>query len=233
MQRAIIAGRAGGTHLAVSDALDYLMRVRPGAMRSYFAFLRDAGSRLDPRTRAIISVITKVDRQTDRGFRQYVGRALREGVSADEILDALLLAFPTLGLSKVIWAVDILLEMDIPEFRPEQLQGAGDWQDVGGIADIRGRRLVRLECAGRALFVFSDEDDIQVYDSRCPHQATDIPELAARGDLLTCPKHGWQFDLRTGACIAGGDRPLHRLPHRVEAGRLQVQWQAAPRPARL
>ena len=67
----------------MSDALDYLMKVRPEAMQSYFAFLRAAGTRLDPRTRALISVITKVDRQTEAGLRQYVTRALREGIMAD------------------------------------------------------------------------------------------------------------------------------------------------------
>ena len=34
-----------------------------------------------------------------------------------EVLDALLMAFPALGLAKIIWAVDIILDMNIPGFR--------------------------------------------------------------------------------------------------------------------
>jgi nitrite reductase/ring-hydroxylating ferredoxin subunit/alkylhydroperoxidase/carboxymuconolactone decarboxylase family protein YurZ len=209
----------------VSDALDYLMKVRPEAMQSYFGFIRAAGKHLDQRTRAIISVITKADRQTDAGFRQYVTRALREGVSADEILDALLVAFPTLGLSKIVWAVDVLLDMNLPEFAPGQLdsEAPAGWHDVAAEADIAGRRLSRVAAAGRELFVFNS-DGVRVYDSRCPHQATNIPAEAARDDVLTCPRHGWQFDLATGRCIARGDRPLHLLEHRLEAGRLLVRW---------
>jgi len=207
----------------MSDALDYLMKVRPEAMQSYFGFIRAAGTHLDRRTRALISVITKVDRQTDAGFRQYVTRALREGVSADEILDALLVAFPTLGLSKIVWAVDVLLEMDIPEFRPELLGVAGTWHDVAAEAELSGRRVHRVAADGRELFVFND-DGIRVYDSRCPHQATNIPPDAVTGDVLTCPRHGWQFDLATGECIARGDRPLRLLDHRLEGGRLLVRW---------
>ena len=206
----------------MSDALEYLMKVRPDAMQSYFGFIRAAGKNLDPRTRSIISVITKVDRQTEAGLRQYVVRALREGVSADEILDALLVAFPTLGLSKIIWAVNILLEMDIPEFHPERL-GAGAWHDVAAEEKLAGRRVSRLAAHGRELFVFH-ERDIRVYDSRCPHQATNIPEDAVEGDLVTCPKHGWQFDLQTGECVARGNRPLQRLDHKIENGRLLVRW---------
>ena len=109
----------------MSEALDYLMKVRPDAMKSYFGFLRAAGEGLDARTRSIISIITKVDAQTERGFRQYLSRGLREGVTPAEIIDAMLLAFPTLGLTKILWAIDILLEMDLPEFAPDRLGAPG------------------------------------------------------------------------------------------------------------
>ena len=63
----------------MSDALNYLVKARPEAMSQYFGFLKECGKHLDPKTRNLISVITKVDAQTERGFRQYLGRALREG----------------------------------------------------------------------------------------------------------------------------------------------------------
>ena len=105
----------------MSDALNYLIAARPDAITPYFKFLKEAGKHLDTRTRDLISVITKVDAQTEPGFRQYLTRALRNGASANEVLDALLMAFPTLGLAKIVWAIDILLDMDIPEFHPDQL----------------------------------------------------------------------------------------------------------------
>ena len=61
----------------MSDALSYLLKARPEAMGHYFSFLKDAGKHLDPKTRDLISVITKVHVQTERGFKQYleIGRA--------------------------------------------------------------------------------------------------------------------------------------------------------------
>ena len=88
----------------MSDALSYLLKARPEAMGHYFRFLKDAGSRLEPKTRSLISVITKVHSQTERGLLQYTKRALGDGASAEEILDALLMAFPALGLAKIVWA---------------------------------------------------------------------------------------------------------------------------------
>src|ERR1700690_2851300 len=105
----------------MSDALNYLIKVRPDAIPHYFKFLKESGKHLDPKTRALISVITKVHPQTGNGLRQFLLRAVREGASPMEVLDALMMAFPALGLAKIVWAVDILLEMDIPEFRPEMI----------------------------------------------------------------------------------------------------------------
>jgi alkylhydroperoxidase/carboxymuconolactone decarboxylase family protein YurZ len=91
----------------MSKALDYLLNARPEAMQAYFSFLKKAGEHLDPKTAALISVITKVHAKTANGVRQYLPRALRAGASADEVIDALLMAMPALGFSKIVWAIDM------------------------------------------------------------------------------------------------------------------------------
>ena len=100
----------------MSDALAYLVKARPEAMTAYFEFMKDAGSRLDPKTRNLISVITKVHARTENGLKQYLKRALREGATAEEVVDALLMAFPALGLANIVWAIDVILKMELPEF---------------------------------------------------------------------------------------------------------------------
>ena len=208
----------------MSDALNYLVKTRGETLGHYFAFLKACGTHLDPKTRNLISVITKVDAQTERGFRQYLGRALREGCTPMEVLDALLMAFPTLGLAKIVWAVDIILDMKIPGFEPEALTQAPRWHDVMAIADLEEGAVVRTECDGRGLFVHRDQQSFAVFDSRCPHQSTDIPELALEGKTLTCPKHEWAFDAHSGECIKKGNSPLKRFESKVEDGRLLARW---------
>lgn len=208
----------------MSDALNYLIKVRPDAMGAYFKFLKKAGDHLDPRTRDLISVITKVAVQTEPGFRQYLSRALRNGASPQEILDALLMAFPVLGLAKIVWATEILLGMDIPEFRPENLGAEATWHVVAALEAIADGEVAFFESDGRHLFVYRKGDLLKVYDSRCPHQVTDIPHLALEGHKLTCPKHQWAFDVASGACVAIGDRPLRQFDHKVEDGQVLACW---------
>jgi nitrite reductase/ring-hydroxylating ferredoxin subunit/alkylhydroperoxidase/carboxymuconolactone decarboxylase family protein YurZ len=208
----------------MSDALNYLVQFRPEAMGAYFKFLKKAGDHLDTRTRDLISVISKVHVQTERGFRQYLSRALRNGAAPDEVIDALLMAFPILGLAKINWAVDILLEMDIPEFRPENLGSEARWHDVAPLSAVEDGETRLFDCDGRHLFVHRSADEYRIYDSRCPHQVTDIPNLALEGATLTCPKHNWQFDVTTGQCIAKGSHPLRQFDTKSENGTLYAWW---------
>ena len=208
----------------MSDALNCLVAARPDAIVPYFKFLKEAGKNLDIRTRDLISVITKVDAQTEAGFRQYLSRALRNGASPNEVLDALLMAFPTLGLAKIVWAVDILLDMDIPEFRPENLFTEPSWHTVATLEDLPAGEISYRSCDGRNLYIYRDDTGLRVYDSRCPHQVTNIPHLALEGTRLTCPKHKWVFDVSSGECIEVGDRPLKEFEHKLQGDTLLVFW---------
>ena len=219
----------------MSDALNYLLKARPEALGHYFAFLKDAGKHLDPKTRSLISVITKVHSQTRPGLRQYLGRALREGCTPAEVLDALLMAFPALGFAKIIWAVDVILEMNLPGFELDALTKTnqttqttgtttGQWHDLMATQDIPDGEVLRTTCDGLGVFIYRNKRIYRVYDSRCPHQGTDMPELARDGNTLTCPKHKWQFDVPSGACIKIGNTPLKRLESKVVKGRLLGFW---------
>ncbi len=205
----------------MSEALDYLLKVRKEAIGPYFTFLKKAGEHLDNKTRSLLSVVTKVDAQTEKGFKQYLVRAMREGNSADEILDALLVCLPSLGFSKIVWAIDIILEMDIPEFNTDSIGATPDWHFITKLSDL-SEGVTRFDYASRACFVNKQGDSIKVFDSRCPHQVTNIPMLSLQDKILTCPKHEWQFSLDSGECIAKGNRPLNTVKHKVEDDKLYV-----------
>ena len=208
----------------MSNAMKYLLEARPEAMGSYFKFLKEAGTHLDPKTRDLISVITKVDVQTENGLRQYLSRALRGGCTPNEIIDALLMAFPTLGLAKIIWAVDIILEMDISDFTTQALNADEAWHDIGALDDFKDGTAAYIKSDYRSVFVYRNGDAVKVYDSTCPHQVTNIPKSGICDHHLTCPKHSWKFDLKTGDCVEKGNHPLKSFEVRVTDGMVQAWW---------
>jgi len=199
----------------MSKAMDYLLQTRGEVMGPYFKFLKQAGSNLDPKTRGLVSLIGKVHAQSEAGLRQYLPRALRDGATAAEILDVLLFSLPMLGLTRINWAIEIILDMDIPEFSPELLGREAAWHPLAALDDLPLGEPVCFPVAGRSVFVLREAQQITVYDSRCPHQRTNIPQSGLAGKILTCPKHNWTFDLQTGDCIANGRHPLQRIVSRV------------------
>jgi nitrite reductase/ring-hydroxylating ferredoxin subunit/alkylhydroperoxidase/carboxymuconolactone decarboxylase family protein YurZ len=238
--------------LAMSQALDYLAQARPDAMGHYFRFLKQCGQHLDPKTRSLISVIAKVHAQTDRGLRQYLKRALQAGCTPAEVIDALLVAFPILGLSRILWAVDVILAMQLPGFDldalrmgvgnanppatppevpaqgnavaiPEQAGASAHWRDLVATADVPLGATVAVPVGEQHVFVHHSSGEFLVYDGRCPHMDTPMDGSHLDGHLLTCPRHGWTFDVRSGACIRTGQGTLRRHESRVVDGRVQAR----------
>jgi nitrite reductase/ring-hydroxylating ferredoxin subunit/alkylhydroperoxidase/carboxymuconolactone decarboxylase family protein YurZ len=209
----------------MSKALDYLLKARPEAMEAYFTFLKKAGSHLDKKTAALISVITKVHAKTANGVRQYLPRALKAGASADEIIDALLFAMPALGFSKIVWAMDVILEMNLPEFDRVIGQLAADkpWVDLGEISEFKNQPATFVKKGSTACYVRIDGAEAIVYDAHCPHKGNLIPETALDGLNLACPFHEWKFDLTSGKCTHGGNTPLKRLEAKVEGGKVSIK----------
>ncbi len=208
----------------MSDAMKYLMQIRGEAMTDYFSFLKKSGSHLDDKTRALISVITKVDKQTEAGFRQYLKRALNVGASADEITDALFVAFPTLGLSKIIWAFEVILQMELPEFDAQNFKQASGWHSLGPAEKFEPGINYLENCDGKNLFVYRAENGMRVYDSICPHQSTRMSLESVAGDRLVCPAHGRAFELETGKCTMKNNSGLNSYESKVEASQLLAFW---------
>lgn len=207
----------------MSDALNYLKEVRPEVAEAYFTFLKKSGEHLDDKTRFLISIITKVDNQTEAGFRQYLSRALKEGNSANEIIDALLVAFPTLGLTKILWAFEQIQSMNLPEFDPANLNAQACWHPICKISDLNPG-LNQFVIDGVDIFVYSSDSNIKVYDTHCPHQRTQIKLQHQHDDCLVCPKHQWKFDLISGECIENGNGSLREYQSAINNNELSGYW---------
>jgi len=119
----------------------------------------------------------------------------------------------------------------------------GDWR-VGTEDEIRsgpGRHIVDVD--ERQVGVFVVDGELKAYESRCPHQGGPVclgvvmhrveAVVDEGGDVveeryaqatanLVCPWHGFEFDLRTGRCVADPRFGLHRYDVTVRDGDVYV-----------
>lgn len=51
---------------------------------------------------------------------------------------------------------------------------------------------------GQIIAVFRSADGVFAMDGMCAHQGGPIAQGEVQGNCVTCPWHGWQYDIRSG-----------------------------------
>ena len=57
------------------------------------------------------------------------------------------------------------------------------------------------EVNGKALAVFNVDGQFHVIDNTCLHRGGPLGEGELEANVVTCPWHGWQFNVTTGVCV--------------------------------
>jgi nitrite reductase/ring-hydroxylating ferredoxin subunit len=91
---------------------------------------------------------------------------------------------------------------------------------VGEIGDGEGRVVT---AGGRQLAVFNAGGTFRVLDNACPHRGGPLGEGAVDGGIVTCPWHGWQYDLATGVACHRADVKVATFPVRVDGDAVTVE----------
>ena len=73
---------------------------------------------------------------------------------------------------------------------------------------------------GRVVAIFKSEEGLWAVDGMCAHQGGPIAQGALDGKCVTCPWHGWQYDVSNGCNLLSGKQMLERFD--VEVRELDV-----------
>ena len=66
---------------------------------------------------------------------------------------------------------------------------------------------------GEAVAVFNIDGKLYATQATCTHAGGPLCEGSLWGDIVTCPWHGSEFNVRTGEVVTGpADRPLKVYP---------------------
>jgi nitrite reductase/ring-hydroxylating ferredoxin subunit len=60
---------------------------------------------------------------------------------------------------------------------------------------------LEVEHSGRVIALFRRESEVLALDGICPHQGGPLARGSVAAGILTCPWHGWQFQLDSGQCL--------------------------------
>jgi|688.fasta_scaffold80168_2 nitrite reductase (NADH) small subunit len=114
---------------------------------------------------------------------------------------------------------------------PARLPAAmSEWIPIAAVAECPPGASIERVAAGRMVAIANVAGRFHAIDGLCPHQGGPLGTGKLCGAVLTCPWHGWQFDVTTGRHL--GSTIVRQTVHeiRAEDGRLLVRLAAADEP---
>jgi nitrite reductase (NADH) small subunit len=72
---------------------------------------------------------------------------------------------------------------------------------LANVEDIpEGKAIIAKAPHGLEVALFKINGNIYALNNECPHMGGPLGEGTIEDCIVTCPWHGWQFDVRTGDC---------------------------------
>jgi alkylhydroperoxidase/carboxymuconolactone decarboxylase family protein YurZ len=93
------------------DGLAVLAERRGEVVQTYLKLLGQLGQGLEPKVKQLILITLQTTQGSKRALRRHVPRALRTGATTEEIVDAIALALPVSGLTRVTEALAAVADL--------------------------------------------------------------------------------------------------------------------------
>jgi nitrite reductase/ring-hydroxylating ferredoxin subunit len=92
-------------------------------------------------------------------------------------------------------------------------------------AAVQADRITAVTVAGVPLILTRLDGRVQAVSARCPHAAGDLRRGRLRQGQISCPDHGFRFDVRDGRAVWPADElcRLKRYPVKEEDNLVKVK----------
>ncbi len=98
--------------------------------------------------------------------------------------------------------------------------------DLGTIESLRSRLPLRVDHNGHPMQIAEVDGQIVAYAASCPHMGGPIGDCAIEGGIITCPWHGYRFDVAKGTSLNSSWSLPNRLRLSVDEATGQVTLSA-------
>ncbi|MFM8252987.1 MAG: Rieske (2Fe-2S) protein [Planctomycetota bacterium] len=97
------------------------------------------------------------------------------------------------------------------------------WILLASVADCPPGSARELVVGDRIVALYRVDDQFYALDGICPHQGGPLGKGRLHDGVVTCPWHGWQFDVRTGQHQSSKTLCHPRYELKIEDGQVWMQ----------
>ncbi|MBI3808135.1 MAG: Rieske (2Fe-2S) protein [Nitrospirae bacterium] len=98
----------------------------------------------------------------------------------------------------------------------------GEFVRVAATTDVEPGHGIVAEVNDKTLAVFNVEGIFHAIDNTCIHRGGPLGEGELEGLVVTCPWHGWQYNVSTGVCVANPEAKVERYEVKIEGTDVKV-----------
>jgi nitrite reductase (NADH) small subunit len=93
---------------------------------------------------------------------------------------------------------------------------------VADLAELLPDEGTIVAVGARRIALFRRGGEVHALDNVCPHAGGPLGLGDLRDGVVSCPFHGWQFDVRTGACVSMPGEGVASWPTRLQGTTVYV-----------
>ncbi len=97
------------------------------------------------------------------------------------------------------------------------------WKRICSLGDLQQDGLRQFDVDGIPIVLARFDDEVRAIPPACPHMEEPLAQSGlCSGGMLTCTKHLWQWDLRTGEERGDAEKPLLMYDVKLEGDDVHV-----------
>jgi nitrite reductase/ring-hydroxylating ferredoxin subunit len=93
---------------------------------------------------------------------------------------------------------------------------------VASVSELTPGSAKAIEVKGKMIALFNVEGTIYAIDNTCLHQGGPLGEGELMGEVVICPWHQWEYNVRTGEKVGNSFVKLATYPVQVEGSDIKV-----------
>jgi len=104
------------------------------------------------------------------------------------------------------------------------MTSAGEYIEIANINDVRSGELKVFDVNGESIILINLDGEFFAYKNQCSHMELELSDAEIEGEILTCPWHGAQFNIRTGDVVRlPASEPLEKYEVKVEGDKIFIK----------
>lgn len=109
---------------------------------------------------------------------------------------------------------------------PFALDAKGNWLAAGLLSEIPEGAVRSMVLGGQKILLSRNGSTVTCFQNACAHLGFPIHDGEIENGIITCPHHGFQYDLASGECLTAPEVQLQSHAVRVIGPRVEVRISA-------